>query len=433
MRNSAGAILYIGKAVDLRKRVSNYFRPTGLDVKIRALMAEVKHIDYIAAGNEREALVIEQRLINRHQPAYNTMWRDDKSYPYVRISLNEDFPRIDLTRRKKNDGARYFGPFPDVRPIRRLLQWIWNRHIFPLRPCRLAFSENQWPPRSKVQSCIYLHTGKCPAPCVGRISRKDYRKIAERVVLFFEGGHARLEKTWRREMKAAAKARNFELAAHLRDNIRAVEQIRQRVTVRALRPEEVQSRIEATQALSELKNALALPRPPLRIEAFDISHSQGTATVASLVTFDRGKPAKAGYRKYIIKTVRGVDDFASMEEVVGRRYRRLMEEEAAMPDLILVDGGPGQLSAALKALEKAGVKKQPIAALAKQEEEIYRPGAPEPVRLPKDSPALQLLQHVRDESHRFAVGFHRQRRGKGMWGDGNRLPGRQSAGPAGNV
>ena len=415
MRDAAGSILYIGKAQDLRKRVAHYFRPTGLETKIRIMVSEIRHIDYIPAESEREALIIEQRLIQRHQPLYNTEWRDDKSYPYLKISMNEDFPRMSLTRRRKRDGAVYFGPYPRVKAVKKLLSWVWKKQFFSLRPCKIDFSEGRLPAFKKVQSCIYLHTGECPAPCVGKISKEDYRKIAERAVLFFEGGEERLLETWEAEMRAAAQAMDFEKAARLRDSVRALRHVQERVTFRAVRPEEVEGRIQTSQALQELQKALSLPRPPLRIEAFDISHVQGVETVASMVTFDRGRPLKSHYRKFKIRTVAGVDDFASMEEVVGRRYRRVKEEGLPWPDLILIDGGPGQLSAALKALKKAGAPGGvPVASLANREEEVYRPGAHEPLRLPKDSPALQILQHVRDESHRFAVTFHRARRNKGM-------------------
>jgi excinuclease ABC subunit C len=422
MRDKTGGILYIGKALDLRKRVANYFR-SNVDTKVRALMDEVRHIDFIPAENERESLVVEQRLIHRHKPAFNTMWRDDKSYPFLEVTMDEDFPRARLTRGKKRPGARTFGPFPRVKPVKKLLHWIWNRHLFPLRPCDLEFSEKKLPPAKKVASCLYLHTGECPAPCVGKISSRDYKEIAGRAVLFFEGKHGQLKEMWEREMKAAAGRMEFERAQHFRDNLRALDQLHQPVTFRALRPEDVQSRLQATQALQDLQTALGLPRPPLRIEAFDISHVQGAETVASMVSFERGRPLKSGYRKFIIRTVKGVDDFASMEEVVSRRYARLKADGGPWPDLVLIDGGAGQLSAAQKALKKLGLTaKLPMASLAKEEEEIYRPGVSEPIRLSKESAALQVLQHVRDESHRFAVTFHRQRRGKSVFAKKEKEP-----------
>ncbi len=414
MRDSAGGILYIGKAIDLRKRVAHYFRPD-VEPKIRALMADVRHIDYIAAAGERDALVIEQRLIKRHQPLFNVMWKDGKSYPFVKLTLNEDFPRLRLTRTKWRDSALYFGPYPNVRAIRHLLDWVWRNRLFPLRPCDLDIKEGQVYAYEKVKSCLYLHTGECPAPCLGKISKEDYGRIAERARLFFDGKNAELLAVWREEMKEAADRMEFERASQLRDSLLALDHIREPVTFRSLKEEDVKGRIETSRALQDLQTELKLPRPPVRIECFDISHIQGAETVASMVCFDRGRPNKSAYRKYKIKTVAGVDDFASMAEVVGRRYRRVKEEGLPWPDLVLIDGGSGQLAAAERALAAVTDRKIPLASLAKREEEVYQPGRGEPLRLPKDSPALQLLQRVRDEAHRFAVGFHRERRDKALF------------------
>ncbi|HMU95181.1 MAG TPA: excinuclease ABC subunit UvrC [Elusimicrobiota bacterium] len=413
MRNRAGTIVYIGKAVDLRKRVANYFRPTGLEPKTRALMDEVQHIDYIAAASEREALVIEQRLIGRHQPLFNVMWKDGKTYPFVKISTHEDFPRIRLTRDRRRDGARYFGPYPNVSAVRGLLEGLWKRKLFPLRPCDYEFTEAQPLPYQKVRSCLYLHTGECPAPCLGRINRKDYGVLVDRAILFFEGKNAALRRGWETEMKQAAAEMKFEKAAVLRDHLAALAHVRQTVTFRAMREEDVQGRIQSSQALQELQRALELPRPPRWIECFDISHVQGVETVASLVVLRDGKPDKSQYRKFRVRTVKGIDDFASMEEVVGRRYRRVQAEGGPWPDLTLIDGGPGQLSAALRAVAPLG-RRLALASLAKREEEIFLPDRKDPIRLPKSSPALHLLQRVRDEAHRFAITFHRSRRDKKM-------------------
>ncbi len=420
MRDSAGGILYIGKAIDLRKRVAHYFRPDA-EPKIRALMAEVRHIDYIAAAGERDALVIEQRLIKRHQPLFNVMWKDGKSYPYVTLTLNEDFPRLRLTRTKLRNGGLYFGPYPNVRAVRHLLDWVWRNRLFHLRPCDLEIKEGAPYPYEKVKSCLYLHTGECPAPCLGRVSKEEYGRIAERARLFFAGKNAELLAVWREEMKEAADLMQFERAAQLRDSLAALDHIREPVTFRSLKEEDVKGRLESSRALQELQTALGLPRPPLRIECFDISHSQGTETVASLVCFDRGHPNKSAYRKYKIKTVAGVDDFASMAEVVGRRYRRVKAESLPWPDLILIDGGAGQLSAAQRALAEVTDRKIPLASLAKRDEEVYQPDRADPLRLPRESPGLQLLQRVRDEAHRFAITFHRSRRDKAMFTTGGQI------------
>lgn len=414
MRDSAGGILYVGKAIDLRKRVANYFRPD-VEPKIRALMADVRHIDYIAAASERDALVIEQRLIKRHLPLFNVMWKDGKSYPFVKLTLNEDFPRLRLTRSKFRDGGFYFGPYPNVRAVRHLLDWVWRNRLFSLRPCDLDIIDGQVYPYERVKSCLYLHTGECPAPCLGRISKEDYGRIVERARLFFDGKNAELLLVWKEEMVEAAKRLEFERAAQLRDSLAALDHIREPVTFRSLKEDDVKGRLESTRALQDLQTVLGLPRPPLHIECFDISHFQGTETVASMVCFEKGRPHKSAYRKYKIKTVVGVDDFASMAEVIGRRYRRVKAERLPWPDLILIDGGAGQLSAAERALSSVTDRKIPLASLAKREEEVYQPGRLEPLRLQKDSPALQLLQRVRDEAHRFAVTFHRARRDKKMF------------------
>lgn len=413
MRDKAGRIIYVGKALDLRKRVANYFRAEQLEPKTRAQMAEVQHIDYIACASEREALVMEQRLIGRHQPLYNVMWKDGKSYPWVKLS-KEDFPRLYLTRQKRRDGADYFGPYPNTSAVRQLLSTLWRRGITRLRPCDYDFSETKPLPEKTIKACLYFHTGQCPAPCAGRISGPDYRKLADQARLYFAGKNDVLRETWEKERTEAAAALDFERAARLRDNVAALDHVNERVTFRALREEDVQGRLQESQTLQQLQKELGLPRPPLRIDGFDISHVQGFETVASMVVFVKGKPAKAHYRKFKIKTVPGVDDFASMEEVVFRRYRRAVEEGGPWPDLVLIDGGPGQLAAALKGLRKATSRALPMASLAKREEEIFLPGRAASLRLPKDSPALQMLQHLRDESHRFAVTFHRARRKKRM-------------------
>lgn len=414
MRDAAGGILYVGKAVDLRKRVANYFR-RDLEPKLRALMSEVRHIDYITAQSEREALVVEHRLIQRHQPLFNTMWKDGKSYPFLKLTVTEDFPRLRLTRRRDRDKALYFGPYPNVRAVRHLLDWVWKKRFFPLRPCDLDLVEGKPLEYEDVRSCLYLHTAQCSAPCLGRISKEDYGRWVERARLFFAGKNGPLRKVWRTEMREAADRQEFERAALLRDSLAALDHIGERVTFRALREDDVRGRIETTQALQALQEALSLPRPPARIECFDISHVQGTDTVASMVTLDNGKPLKSHYRKFILRTVAGADDFKSMEEAVERRYRRVKDEGLSWPDLILIDGGPGQLNAARRALARVTARPVPMASLAKREEEVYVPGRSTPFRWPASSPALQLLQRARDEAHRFAVGFHRSRRAKSFF------------------
>jgi excinuclease ABC subunit C len=373
-------------------------------------MSVVRHIDYVPSASEREALLMERRLIGEFKPDFNVMWKDDKSYPYVVLSWSEDYPRLFLSRNKKKDGNLYFGPYPNVSAVRSLLRWAWRRKLFPLRPCKLTIVEGQPYPYSKVKSCLYLHTGECPAPCLGKISSKAYRKTAERARLFFEGKKDKLIAIWEKEMNQFALKKNFEQAAEVRDRLVTLRHMDEQVTFRQMSEEFLGVRIQGSRAVQELKVALNLKKPPEIIECFDISHFQGAETVASMVSFKHGRPNKSGYRKFIIKTVAGVDDFKSMEEVVRRRYQRVKSEGSVYPDLILIDGGKGQLGAALKSLETLGLKSLEIASLAKEEEEIFVPGKSDSIRIPMDSPALLLLRQVRDEAHRFAITFHRKRR-----------------------
>lgn len=430
MRDNQARIIYIGKAKDLKKRVSSYFQKKGVHPKLVSLLSFVQQIDYISTSSERASLILEQKLIHRFQPLYNTMWRDDKSYPYVKLTLNEDYPRLILTRQKVQDGARYFGPYPDVKVIKSLLRTLWRKKLFPLRPCNFPFLEkditstgglhsNQPALYKKVKSCIYLHTGECPAPCVGRILKQDYDKIVHAALLFFQGKQGHLRLKLGKEMKIASDNLDFERAAQLRDQLFALSHISERVIVKEVDENTVVGQMQISRALTEIQGKLNLPRPPIRIEAFDISNIQGTEPVGSLAVFENGKPLKSAYRKFKIKTVKGQDDFAMMEEIVMRRYRRILQEDRKLPDLIVIDGGKGQLNAALNAfqsLEKSGMNLShsilSVCALAKQNEEIFIPNQDEPIRLPKDSPALHILQSIRDEAHRFAVTFHRQKRRK---------------------
>jgi excinuclease ABC subunit C len=421
MRDIAGKIIYIGKAKDLKKRVASYFGVRPHDPKVSAMMTSVRLVDFVPVPSEKDALILEQKLIHRIKPLYNVMWRDDKSFPFVKITSNEDYPRLLLTRRRKRDGAKYFGPFPDVGSVKRLLLSLWKSRVFPLRPCRYEFHKKDIEAdggllkskpslNRKVQSCLYLHTGACPAPCVGKISSARYLKTAQEAEMFFRGRSKALVEKWEKEMAEASKKMDFERAGDLRDRLAAIHHVSENVAVRQVNEKNLGIYVDISRALTELKEALGLPHLPLRIEGFDISNIQATEPVASLVVYERGKPAKDQYRKFKIKTVRGQNDFAMMGEVVYRRYRRLKEEGAQLPDLILIDGGKGQLGAAVQSLQELNLEKISIASLAKKEEEIFLPGLAQSIRLPKDSPALHILQAVRDEAHRFALSFHRQRR-----------------------
>lgn len=411
MRDASGTIIYIGKAIDLAKRVSQYFNPNKVDQKNSLLVPLIRKIDYIACASERESLILERRLIFRHQPHFNTMWKDDKSYPYVKITLGEDFPRLMTTRRRLRDGGAYFGPYPKVTPIRGLLSYLWRHKFFPLRPCRWDFSAEKPLDRKKIMGCLYYHTGECPAPCAGKIAPADYRAIAERAVLFFKGEYAKLREQFEAEMKAFSKKLEYERAAQMRDNIQALAQMGERVRVEAVREEDVSGHIAASETVTDLQRALKLEKPPFHVECFDVSHFQGHQTVASMVCFKAGIPHKAHYRKFRIRETEGIDDFKSMAEAVRRRYSKL--EPSDQPDLVVVDGGKGQLSSAWTALREAGVK-LPLVSLAKRIEEVFVPGKSESLIMETGRPALRLLQQLRDEAHRFGITYHRLLRKKSL-------------------
>ena len=426
MRDRQAKIIYIGKAKDLRKRVSSYFRKQIHHPKIAVLVSLIQHIDYIPTSSERASLILEQKLIHKIQPIYNTMWKDDKSYPYVKLTYNEDYPKIILTRQKKNDGGKYFGPYPQVQTIKKLLRQFWRNKLFRLRPCKYPFQRNEVEKGlletkpslyKKVKSCLYLHTEECPAPCLNKISHEGYMKIVNQAELYFSGKVGTIIQSLQTEMKTASNILNFEKAGQIRDQINALTHMAEKVTAKEIQENQVLVQIHFTQGLTDLQNSLCLSEPPIRIEAFDISNIQGTNPVASMVVFEKGEPLKSDYRKFKIKTVVGPNDFEMMEEVIYRRYRRVSQEKKKFPDLILVDGGKGQLSSALKAiqsLKKKGysIPKLSLIGLAKKNEEIFLPQKPDPILLEKNSPALHILQHIRDEAHRFAITFHRQLRDK---------------------
>ncbi|OVE77086.1 hypothetical protein BVX98_03650 [bacterium F11] len=414
MRDATSRIIYVGKARDLRKRVSSYFnKSSDMSSKIQTMMGSLRHIDYLPTNSEREALVLERRLINKFQPTFNTMWKDDKSYPFVILSLQEDFPRLYLSRKKKRiPGAKYFGPYPSVGRVRQLLRWAWRKKLFPLRPCDLTIKEGTPLPYQKVKSCLYLHTEECPAPCLGKITSHNYKAIAKRAQWFFEGRKDKLIRKWEREMREFSRNKQFERAAEIRDRIQTVQEIREHITFRQISEEKLRFRVLETRAVQDLRKSLNLKFPPERIECFDISHMQGVEKVASMVRFDHGRPNKPEYRKFIIRTVKGIDDFQSMAEVVGRRIHRLIKEKKPFPDLMLLDGGKGQLSAVVRVLKEKKINEVCVIALAKRDEEVFLPGQSNALPLPKDSPGLLLLRQIRDEAHRFAITFHRKRRQK---------------------
>ncbi|MFW5986185.1 MAG: excinuclease ABC subunit UvrC, partial [Halanaerobiales bacterium] len=494
--------------------------------KSRVLVQHIHDFDYIVTDSEVEAYILEANLIKKHQPRYNIRFKDDKTYPYIKITINEDFPRIFKTRLVKNDGARYYGPFTNVDDLYKTIDVL--KKVYTLRTCRKDLTAGD----PEERPCLNYHIGKCLGPCIGAISKQEYRQLVERVCLFLSGHQEELIKQLEEEMHRAAGNKNFEEAAHLRDSIQALKRLsvqekvmygkninqdvigvvmndNDRACVQLLiirngrligqeyylmqgteketkkdiiesflpqyyetayqLPDEIllSTEIEeaglladllqkrkgknvkinvpvkgekkrlvemalsnagenlkkeaikekyntarTTAAVKQLAELLDLKQEPHYIEGFDISNTQGSDPVASLVVFKGGKASKKDYRRFKIKTVAGPDDFAMMQEVVERRYSRLLREERSLPDLILVDGGRGQLNAACEVLQELAIEDISIIGLAKKEEEIFATEREQPVILPKNSPALHLVQRVRDEAHRFAVNYHRKVRSR---------------------
>ena len=482
MRDRLGSVIYVGKARDLRKRVSHYFQPSrrmGWDLKFKALVESICDFDFHLVRSEPEALLLEGKLIKEFHPRYNVSFRDDKRFLMLKVNLNDPIPRFTLTRLKQDDGARYFGPFPNSSALRSTLALV--RRQYHLRGCRPLT-----PTERDYRHCLYAHLKYCTAPCIGNVNREQYLEQVQAACGFLEGQCAEMQERLTEEMKKAAAAQEYERAADLRDLLTDLQRTTKKVNRFERVPYSLPQAIDPERDLAELGEVLGLEGPPTRIEGFDISNISGTFAVASLVSFRNGRPDRSNYRRFRIKTVGGQDDFASIAEVVRRRYTRVLKEsmgrseasvaganetspgtkpveapqpgrgaeqeagekvpqelqqmiddvsaakrnqrripataDAAaadvrahrapgelrkpntppLPDLIVIDGGKGQLKAAREELEKLGLSKVPVIGLAKEFEEIFRPGEKEPLRLPHESGALKLLQRVRDESHRLA-------------------------------
>lgn len=415
MRDAAANIIYIGKAKDLRRRVGQYFMKSAgqRDAKIPNLTALIRQIDYIAAASEREALVLERELIARYQPFFNVLWKDAKSYPYVKIT-NEDYPRIFFTRKKTNDGGLYFGPYPKVEPLHNLLRYLWRIDFIRLRRCRWDFSAARPLAAKKIGACLYYHTGQCPAPCAGKIAPAEYRAAAARAADFFRGDFGKLLKEFRAGMAASSRALDYEKAGSYRDFIAAIEHMAERVRISEFRNDLVSRELSKTGAVTALMKGLGLPKPPAHIEAFDTSSLHGGHAVAASVCFINTRKNAEHYRRYRIlfkNAPGGSDDFAMIREAVKRRLSQFIKSGDELPDLLLIDGGKGQLASAISALREMKLK-VPVIALAKRLEEIYVPYKPRPVRLERDHPGLLLLEAIRDEVHRFAITYHKKLRDK---------------------
>ena len=403
MKDSVGRVIYVGKAVNLRSRASSYFTKIAAeDSRTANLVPEICDIDFIPSESEVDALLLEARLIKDIQPRFNTALKDDKTFPYLEIFVREEFPRVEFTRKPQPRGTRLYGPFLNSRQLRGAI--VVLQQVFRFRTCSLKIKEadERW---RWFRPCLLASLNQCTAPCNLRISREEYRHDIRRLRLFLEGKRKRLFRELREEMLAASKELKFEKAARLRDQIKNLEGLNFCGNLKDhAQPEAFQ--IDPRKGLLGLKKVFNLTKLPRRIEGMDIAHLQGGETVASCVQFIDGLPFKHGYKRFQIKTVEGVDEFASMREVVSRHFRRLQQEGEAFPDILLIDGGKGQLGAAMAALESIGVTAPFVCSLAKREEEIYLPGESDPKVLSKHSFALRLLQYVRDESHRFAQHYH---------------------------
>ncbi len=541
-KDKAGNVIYVGKATSLKDRLRSYFAPPGsLADKVRRMMNKAQDFDYVLTDSEQEALILENNLIKKHFPHYNVRLRDDKSYPYLKISIDEEYPRIFVTRRLESDGARYFGPYASAYSVRLTLEML--RNVFHFRSCRKPIDGKERRP------CLEYHMRRCRAPCVGSVSREDYRNTIDQVMMFLEGRQEQIVRDLKGRMEQAAEALQFEKAALLRDQLLAVESVMQQQKVvspipededvlglaisgdegcvqmflvragkltgqdhfvlegvqgedpkailtsfvkqfygaasyvppRILLPAQLEEmdliraflrskrggRVEllapqrgekkklvalaaqnaaemleqlrvkwmadagkTAAAMEELEREMNLPKPPKRIECYDISNIQGTSAVGSMVVFEDGKPKSKHYRRFQIKTVEGADDYAMLQEVLRRRFKHAdnagkpEEPWAATPDLVLIDGGKGQMNAALEVMKELSVDSIPVAGLAKEQEELFMPDRSEPIRLPRTSQAMYLVQRIRDEAHRFALSYHlkvRTRRSMGSAFDG--IPG----------
>ena len=557
MKNEAGEVIYVGKAINLRNRVRSYFHASSqLDHKTRQLVKRITHIEWIVVGSELEALILEMNLIKKNHPHYNVRLKDDKRYPYIKVHWGLPFPKVTVTRQMVEDGSRYYGPYTSVWAVYQTLDVL--RRIFPYLTCDREITGHD------ARACLYYDIKLCTAPCIGAIDQYDYRRIINDLCQFLEGRTGPIVSRLQEEMGLASEGLRFERAAALRDQLHAIEQVvaRQKVIFpsdyvdsdviamargdgeaclqvffirggkligrdyflmegahdipdasvmaefikqfydqvptippQLLLPQDIEEaqiikqwlstrrggeKVEIKvpkqgqqheliqmaaenaaetlaslqaqwrsdthrqeQALTELQTALSLAAVPNRIECYDISNTQGTAAVGSMVVFEQGVPKKNNYRRFNIRTVEGPDDFASLEEVLIRRFNRWQAAQeiggapgkkpdpafALLPDLLLVDGGKGQLSRAVAVLDRFGLRvRVPVASLAKQQEEIFLPERPESIVLPRQSQGLYLVQRVRDEAHRFAITAHRKRRDK--TGIASRLDAIPGIGPA---
>ena len=401
MHDVHGTVIYVGKAKNLRKRVSSYFRHGGFaSPRLRKLVETISDLSFIRTESEAEALIVESRLIRRYQPFFNVELKMGERYPWIKLT-REPFPRLEITRHKAGDGASYFGPFTRVSELRQLTRLI-ERH-FPLRTCK---AHEPCPP-VPGRPCVRHALMRCLAPCVGGCTEARYGEVVADLVLLLSGRVTDLVERLRHRMEQSARALHFEEAARLRDTIRSIWRYTRQKRNRVL-PEDLDK--DTWEAFLRLQALLGLSSVPWRIDCFDISHFSGKETFGVVVVFEQGIPNPSLYRKFAIREVDGIDDFRSIQETLRRRYSRSLQGEDPLPQLIVIDGGPQQLQFAEKALQELELGEIPIVALAKREEAVYTLFAEPPLLPGREDPALQLLQRLRDEAHRFAVAAHTRKR-----------------------
>mgnify|MGYP000726684285 CR=1 FL=1 len=406
-KDARGRVLYIGKAKDLRSRVSSYFQASADLLRTRgpeiaAMIAQAVDLDFLDCETEVDALLQENRLIKDIQPPYNERLRDDKSFPYIEITTGDDFPGVYVTRKPRARGTRLYGPFVNAAGVRAAVNAL--QKVFRFRTCELEIREGD-DSRRHFRPCLLYSIHQCTAPCAALISRADYRRDIARLRRFLSSRRSVVLRQLRREMQAAAAGLRYEEAARLRDRIKALEALSLSGDVETDVQPEVFF-VDPAEGLARLAEILELEAPPRILEGVDIANLQGEESCGSLVCFIDGRPFKSGYRRFRIRTVQGIDDYAMIREVVARRYRRAAGGEELYPDVILIDGGLGHLHAALSAFEDMHIRPPMVVSLAKREEELYIQARGRPLRLPRNDPALRLLQQVRDEAHRFAQHYH---------------------------
>jgi excinuclease ABC subunit C len=417
MKDADEKVLYIGKAKNLRSRASSYFQP-GANLaesrgpRIVEMINKVAAVEYLQTQSEVDAILQEARLIKDIHPPYNSDLKDAKTFPYLEITTRQEFPGVYITRSPQDRKNRMFGPFTNVKDLRAVMGVL--QKIYRFRTCKLDISTKD-DKRRFFRPCILYNIKQCTAPCGDRISKDDYKAQIKDLVKFLQSKRSTVLRSLKKKMEAASEATDFEAAAMYRDRVRLIENLDKRGTIEGnVQPEVFAA--DPTEALTKLQSILKSPQPIRIIEGFDIAHLSGADTVGAMVQFIDGRPFKNGYRRFKIKTVDGVDDYACLKEVVARRYKRAMAGQELWPDLVLIDGGIGQLHAAEEAFAEMDAPIPRLASIAKKEEIIFIHGQDKPLKLPANSAVRRLFQYVRDESHRFAQHYHHILRSKRVLG-----------------